>query len=995
MNKKTIDRYEIKSELGHGGMATVFRAYDPRFKRDVALKVLDRRLLHDPSFHSRFEREAQVVAKIDHPRIVPIYDYGEDQGQAYLVMRLMEGGTLKNKIKNGRLSLPEIEQIFTRIGEALDSIHQQGIIHRDLKPDNILFDQYGQPCLADFGIVKMVGSNATLTGTSLVGTPGYMSPEQVKGHRGIDGRSDIYSLGVIFFELLTGKRPYRADTAMRTAMKHVLEPVPSIMVVMPDLPLGCETIIQRSMSKEPENRYASVADFVADIANVHHLEAPKPPEEIKPARISEPAVTATATRSWNWKMVLGIMAVFILIIGLGTQLLPAKNSTEDDLMATTNAAALSAPTTTPPMAISGITDVNPVATTAVIIATASSPTATMLPSPTHTPASTPEPEAQRITSQNVSKLTPLSRLKGQQGTLNWTAVSPDEQFLAIANSLGLDIHQLSDWTIIQSLPDYQNGLHAVWSPDDQQLAVITSNQDVVILDTASWNETTQLTGITAVTLAWSPDSTQLLVGDSKGVISLWPITETGIQQLWDDHSEPITQIVWSPNGVRFASASGDDTIQIYRTDDTSRQTIYSHAGGVWSLDWSPDGTQIVTGGADDTIRVWDVETGRTLRTFVGHKQDVTHVVWFTEDDIMSGDEDGTIRLWSLATQDENQRLQRHANVRQLIWMPDHGQFLSVGERDQTIQLWDAVTLQDKQIQTGFMSESVVVEISWSPDSKQLAVGGDDGPVRIWSIEDVGVTAVLAGHEDSITSVAWSPNGQLVATGGSSDNTVRVWNVHTGELVITLGDEENTTNFITAVSWSSDSTQLASGDSGDNIEVWDVVTGESTTGFRSSAGFVFDIGWSPDDTQLAIAGEDGRIMLWDFTASYAPQILTEHDKTVAALAWSNDGTQLASAGGLDGNILIWNAADWDEPPRIIADNSSIHSIAWSPNDEMLTTSQGDKTTRIWQVEDEAELHTLPTHASNGNALWSPDGKYFASSDEDGVVSVWHILDSESP
>lgn len=243
-------------------MSTVFRAYDPRFERDVALKVLPQEFLHDPSFRARFEREAKTIAALEHPAIVPVYDFGEEAAQPYLVMRYMSGGSLADRLKQGALPVTEAVGILRRIGSALNQAHSQGIIHRDLKPGNILFDQYGDSYLGDFGIVKLTQQTATFTGSAIIGTPAYMSPEQAKGEAHLDGRSDIYALGAILFEILTGKQPYEADTPMGVAIKHIVEPVPRILEVKPDLPPGCAAVIERAMAKDREERYPQATELV-------------------------------------------------------------------------------------------------------------------------------------------------------------------------------------------------------------------------------------------------------------------------------------------------------------------------------------------------------------------------------------------------------------------------------------------------------------------------------------------------------------------------------------------------------------------------------------------------------------------------------------------------------------------------------------------------------------------------------------------------------------
>jgi serine/threonine protein kinase len=259
-----IGRYEIKAEIGRGGMATVYMAFDPRFKRDVAVKVLPRQYTHDPLFRARFDREAQTIASIEHPAIVPVYDFGEDHGQPFLVMRYMPGGSLTDKLEKGLLPLKQTINILERIASALDRAHSQGIVHRDLKPGNILFDQYGDAYLADFGIAKMAEATAALTGNSLIGTPAYMSPEQVRGEN-VDGRSDIYTLGVILFELLTGQQPFVAATPIAIAYKHIHEPIPDVRTKKENLSPDLQFVINRAMSKTPEERFQTATDLAKSL----------------------------------------------------------------------------------------------------------------------------------------------------------------------------------------------------------------------------------------------------------------------------------------------------------------------------------------------------------------------------------------------------------------------------------------------------------------------------------------------------------------------------------------------------------------------------------------------------------------------------------------------------------------------------------------------------------------------------------------------------------
>lgn len=269
MIPKTIGRYRIKSELGRGGMSTVYLAHDLHFERDVAVKLLPLELLHQPTFRRRFEREAKVVAALDHPAIVPVYDFGEEREQPFLVMRFMPGGSLSDRLKQGALSIKETANIMSRLAPALDEVHAHGIIHRDLKPSNILFDQRRDPYISDFGTAKLTQAQTKLTDTGgAVGTPAYMSPEQIQGDAELDGRSDIYSLGIILFEMLTGQHPYQTNTPLAVAVKHIFEPIPYILDMVPNLPTESQEIIMQAMAKDRTQRYVTAVAFAADLARV-------------------------------------------------------------------------------------------------------------------------------------------------------------------------------------------------------------------------------------------------------------------------------------------------------------------------------------------------------------------------------------------------------------------------------------------------------------------------------------------------------------------------------------------------------------------------------------------------------------------------------------------------------------------------------------------------------------------------------------------------------
>jgi serine/threonine protein kinase len=260
---ENVGPYRIIEQLGQGGMATVFKAYHASLDRYVAIKALHPAFNQDPNFEARFQREARVVAKLDHPHIVPIYDYAEHEKRPYLVMKFIEGDTLKARLDKGPLVSEDIARIVDAVGSALSYAHRQGVLHRDIKPSNVLVTKDGQMYLADFGLARIAQSGeSTLSSDMIMGTPQYISPEQAMGIKELDERTDLYSFGVMLYEMVVGKVPFNADTPFSVIHDHIYSPLPLPHTVNPSVPESVERVLLKALAKERDDRYENVAQMV-------------------------------------------------------------------------------------------------------------------------------------------------------------------------------------------------------------------------------------------------------------------------------------------------------------------------------------------------------------------------------------------------------------------------------------------------------------------------------------------------------------------------------------------------------------------------------------------------------------------------------------------------------------------------------------------------------------------------------------------------------------
>lgn len=1014
-NPEKIGDYEIIEQIGRGGMSTVYLARDPyAHGREVAVKVMRAQLLERAGSHEQFKQEARILKELDRPPgIIPIYNYGEfevnGEKQFYLVMRYMNGGTLFDRIDQQPLTESEIKDTLHRITQGVDLIHQHQIVHRDLKSKNILFDNSGptgKAYIADFGIAY---ADTTLSSPGLLGTlgtPRYMSPEQIE--KGIaDFRSDIYALGIILFEMLTGDLPYDATTTLHIYNTIYHEDIPLVTDLRDDLPTGYNYIVRKATRRNPDERFQTARELYEAFLRVDempHWETLDNPQTT--TLIAKPAETTTRKvedeqnnppSRYIWRVLLLLLLIGGAIAAAGFWWQNNQNNelTLVSLQGTPTAVEEKILVEVPPPA----SPLSPTATTEAISETVSalaSPEATIQStlSPTLTSPPTPIPtlEALPITTANMENLSVEQTLALDTPSLRAVTLSATGDVAAVATSSGIDIYDVNTWDLVTTLNIDNLGFRTIsWSPNGGFLASGTDTGQLIIWETTTWTSARTVGSIPITALAWSPDEQFLLVGNEAGQVQQW---QTGgdptAVATWNNHRSAITTLAWHPAGKQFVSASNDDQMWFITLDNSSSpQAIYAHQGGVFTLAWNADGQRLLSGGGDQNVRLWDPADWSNL-IVTSHSAPVTSLSWPEPTTIVSGDAAGYLRARDLSAEQTIWQTIHHAEVNQIFWQAYNNQILTVGGRDQTLNQWqlDDGSLTNSLIYYSLPTEAALV--AYHPTEPDLlAVATDEGIIRIWSMSEKRIVVLLGGHAGTVSAMSWSPDGSALVSSGRTDLSLRLWNTAVGSLEAEWGDH---TDLITAVVWSPDGTQIVSGSRDGNIRFWDAETQTRRFNFRSSVGDVYDLDWASAGDLLAVGGDQGGLQVWNVTSQLSQAIVTAHTGAVQSVQWSPDGTQLATIGAVDGLLLLWPNGVLIEPNATTM-GISMRTVRWSPSANLLAIAAGNRTVYMLDSTNTTQQTTRPIHPLVGNADWAANGQQLATISEAGEVDIWQVLDAD--
>jgi WD40 repeat protein len=1025
--------YELLEEIARGGMGVVFKARQVSLNRVVALKMILAGHLASPADVLRFQTEAEMGARLDHPHIVPIYEVGEHEGQHYFSMKLMEGGSLAEQISSGRWQMDnhdrqrQAAQLIATIARTVEHAHQRGLLHRDLKPGNILFDLEGRAYVSDFGLCKhvppaaMAGEPApvaSLTVSNMViGTPSYMAPEQAASRRTVTTAADVYGLGAILYELLTGKVPFRADTVLETLHQVTNIEPPRPRSLNPTIDRDLETIALKCLDKEPRNRFDSAAALAEDLERWLGGE----PIRARPAGVVERAVKWTKRRPAS--AALCALVAALLVAGVGALVwmgqaaeaaeraarLRAEKEAEDRRAETARADQEARDKRQLAIRLY----FKNIALARLEFADNNHGRANELLEECDVglrgwewhfldryfrPAFTPlrqhtagvvgmafSADGRRLASVSSAKQHRL--VHGSRGS--WETKSQSGPAGAIR------IFRTSDGREILRIDRKAELLFGVaLSPDGKHVACSGSPDFdepgfVKVFDTTSGTELLSITGHKDLVrgVAYSPDGRRLASASDDGMVKLWDAKSGNLLRTIgarDPSIRAVGAIAFSPDGTRLAGAIPYDCSVRVWDAGTGRElhALQGHTCNVTRVVFSPDGQRLATASEDHKVKVWASDTGRELVTLVGHAEGVAGVA-FNPDGrrLVSAGYDHTARVWDSAGRLLSFPIAGHAaGVMDVAYSPD-GERLATASLDGTIRIWGA--RRGHAIEAFRSADTASLgRLVYSPDGRHLAGRGSQrrGDVIVLDAATGKEVRTLRGHEMQLAALTYSPDGKRLAS-LSLDNTVRVWDTRAGETIRTLKLGGKPTGMVgsSGLAFSSDGKRIAAANR-ETVKVWDAATGRELHDFHQPAD---SVAFSPDGRRLALAFRNALAVCDADTGKEIYALKSSFD----VVLFTPEGSRLIAQGSE--GVKFLDAATGKEVMALRPRAGRRGDLAaLSPDGRRLALVYGRNVIRLWDTSSGEEALVLPGHAANVVGLaFSPDGHRLASADIDGVVYVW--------
>jgi WD40 repeat protein len=1017
-----VGDYDILEELGRGTFGAVFKAFDRRLARQVAIKFLNPGHAAIASERDRFEREARSVSQLTHDHIVRIYDVctASDFALPYLVMELVDGRSLAEQLAaqlaEGRGAFPPLlaARITRQAALALTAAHEHGLVHRDIKSSNILLERTtGRAKVTDFGLAReLTGAPKWSAHTGkIVGTLPYMSPEQVMSPDRVDARTDVYGLGVVLYELLTGERPFRGESSAILMQVVHDDPQPP-RKLNSAIPRDLETICLKCLEKEPARRYATAAALAEDLQRYSSGE----PIRARPVARWERGVKWARRKPAVSALLFAVVVITALgFSGVFWQWRRAETGRQvaQDAQADAERAAIAE------------RDLREQVETNLYFQRIARAHLEWLAGNLARADQLLDECPERFRGWEWRYLRRLFHpeirtLSGHALKVQRVVCSPDGRLIAAASGVwnSHDPGQVIVWNAStgEKLRTFaaQSGAFQglAFSPDSKRLAAANAVEGLTVWNLATGDVQFRPTKAGHYGVAFSPSGKLLAGAGARGIVQLWDAETGKLLHTLKGHNGIVFFVAFSPDGALLASTGHDGKCRIWSTQTADSVHVIEQSGNRCSV-FSPDGRYLASCGFSATdqgvVRVWQVgndwpeilvqrvHTGPTTELSIS--PDGRYLA-------LNNTHRGMVHVWEIDTARERLLLRAHPSAMSVTFSPD-GRTLITGGNDRAVKFWDLTREPPFILQ---QDGGYVSGLAFSPDSKQLAMAGGfsaAGPGRgakvgqIWDVADshhLRLSRLLKGHNEWLTCVAYRSDGTQIATADRA-GVLRVWDAASGKNVLTI---EGRKGELASVAFSPDGKSLAAGDAGGLVSLWDAHTGRQIQIFKGHEGRINQVVFSRDGSMVASASDDRTARLWDSATGRILYTMRGHDAAVRGVALDSRGQLLATCGS-DGSINLVELRPWEPSQSASADaqptfralrghTAAVTAISLSNDDSRLASISDDGTLRIWDVATGQVTLTLDPDGdvTASSVCFSADGNLLAAA-RGRHVTLWDASD----